>query len=56
MIYIPVVNYNVFKHEAITWEWGVVFIEAVICILGIEFWKLCKGFIFFGRGDGNNER
>ena len=41
-IYIPVVNHTVFKHEAITWEWGVVFIEALTFILGVEFWKWCK--------------
>ncbi|KAF3400066.1 Sodium transport ATPase 5 [Penicillium rolfsii] len=42
IIYIPVINHSVFKHSAISWEWGIVFIETVLFFAGIEFWKWCK--------------
>ena len=36
LIYIPKLNTVVFKHAGISWEWGIVFIEAVLFFLGIE--------------------
>jgi Na+-exporting ATPase len=42
IIYIPVINHSVFKHSAISWEWGIVFVETVLFFAGIEFWKWCK--------------
>ena len=47
-IYIPVLNHQVFKHAPISWEWGVVFIEAVVFFLGCEAWKWAKR-VFFRR-------
>ncbi|KAI9872585.1 MAG: hypothetical protein M1830_001451 [Pleopsidium flavum] len=47
-LYIPVINHVVFKHEGISWEWGVVFIEAVLFFGGVEAWKWAKR-IFFRR-------
>jgi len=42
MLYIPVINRVVFKHEGISWEWGIVFVESVLFVAGIEAWKWAK--------------
>jgi magnesium-transporting ATPase (P-type) len=42
VIYIPVVNRIVFKHEAITWEWGVVAACVVVYTAIVEAWKAVK--------------
>jgi Na+-exporting ATPase len=42
IVYIPVINEKVFKHGAITWEWGVAFGCVVIYIGAIESWKAVK--------------
>lgn len=42
VIYIPVVNRTVFKHKAITWEWGVVVGCLVAYLALVESWKACK--------------
>jgi P-type Na+/K+ transporter len=47
-LYIPVINHVVFKHTGISWEWGIVFIEAILFFAGIEAWKWAKR-IFFRR-------
>ena len=47
-IYIPVLNHQVFKHAPISWEWGIVFVEAVVFFAGCEAWKWAKR-IFFRR-------
>jgi Na+-exporting ATPase len=41
-VYIPVLNRQVFKHTAISWEWGVVFGMTVVYVLGVETWKWVK--------------
>ncbi|KAJ5769032.1 hypothetical protein N7520_003591 [Penicillium odoratum] len=48
ILYIPVINHSVFKHTAISWEWGIVFVETVLFFLGIEAWKWCKR-VYFRR-------
>jgi Na+-exporting ATPase len=48
IIYIPGLNTVVFKHAPISWEWGIVFIEAVLFFMGIEAWKWAKR-IYFRR-------
>lgn len=48
LIYIPVLNTVVFKHAPISWEWGIVFIAAIIFFAGVETWKWCKR-IYFRR-------
>lgn len=50
IIYIPGLNKVVFKHAPISWEWGVVFVEAFLFFLGIEAWKWAKR-IYFRRQD-----
>merc|ERR1712000_745789 len=32
-LYIPVINHDVFKHTGISWEWGIVFVEALLFFL-----------------------
>lgn len=42
IIYVPVVNRKVFKHAPISWEWGIVFVEAALFFFGVESWKWLK--------------
>ena len=42
VIYIPVVNRLVFKHDAITWEWGIVAACVVVYTAIVEVWKAIK--------------
>ncbi|KAK4245991.1 calcium-transporting ATPase 3 [Corynascus novoguineensis] len=42
VIYLPVVNRVVFKHDAITWEWGVVAACVVVYTAIVEVWKALK--------------
>ncbi|KAH8820653.1 potassium/sodium efflux P-type ATPase [Xylogone sp. PMI_703] len=53
ILYIPVLNHVVFKHTGISWEWGIVFVEAVLFVAGVELWKWCKR-IFFRRMERRN--
>ncbi|OQV03571.1 hypothetical protein CLAIMM_08597 isoform 1 [Cladophialophora immunda] len=61
-IYIPVINHSVFKHTGISWEWGIVFVEAVLFFLGCEAWKWAKRIYFrrsgarLGSGPSDLER
>ncbi|UNI19565.1 P-type ATPase [Purpureocillium takamizusanense] len=48
IIYIPGLNTVVFKHAGISWEWGIVFVEAFLFFLGIESWKWAKR-VYFRR-------
>ena len=48
ILYIPVLNDVVFKHKPITWEWGIVAVEAVLFFVGVEAWKWAKR-VFFRR-------
>jgi Na+-exporting ATPase len=50
VVYLPVVNRIVFKHSAITWEWGIVFGCVVVYISSVETWKAIKR--RFGIGSG----
>jgi Na+-exporting ATPase len=52
VIYLPVVNQLVFKHQAITWEWGVVFGCTAVYLACVESWKAVKR--AFGIGSGKN--
>ncbi|TPX18619.1 uncharacterized protein E0L32_002476 [Thyridium curvatum] len=49
VVYLPVVNRAVFKHESITWEWGVVVGCLVVYIALIEIWKAGKRRFGVGR-------
>lgn len=42
ILYIPVLNEKVFAHTGISWEWGIVFVEALLFFLGVEAWKWAK--------------
>ncbi|KAF7916664.1 hypothetical protein EAE99_009557 [Botrytis elliptica] len=48
VVYIPTVNHVVFKHTGISWEWGIVFVEALLFFIGVESWKWVKR-IYFRR-------
>ncbi|KAL5001381.1 hypothetical protein BDV10DRAFT_199253 [Aspergillus recurvatus] len=48
VLYIPVINHDVFKHTGISWEWGIVGVETVLFFAGVESWKWAKR-IFFRR-------
>jgi Na+-exporting ATPase len=48
VIYIPYVNRIVFKHEAITWEWGIVAGAVVVYTAIVESWKAIKRRIGLG--------
>lgn len=41
-VYIPYLNRNVFKHTAISWEWGVVVGMTIVFVAGMEIWKYIK--------------
>ncbi|RJE21221.1 P-type ATPase [Aspergillus sclerotialis] len=49
ILYIPVINHAVFKHTGISWEWGIVFVEALLFFLGVEAWKFAKRVFFRWR-------
>lgn len=42
LLYVPVINHDVFLHTGISWEWGIVIVEAVLFFGGIEAWKWGK--------------
>ncbi|CAD0082806.1 unnamed protein product, partial [Aureobasidium vineae] len=42
IIYIPVVNRQVFRHTALNWEWGLVFGSVVLFVSLVEAWKAIK--------------
>lgn len=48
VIYIPVVNRIVFKHDGITWEWGIVVACVVAYLALLESWKAVKRRIGLG--------
>ncbi|KAJ5268707.1 hypothetical protein N7505_004465 [Penicillium chrysogenum] len=45
VVYIPVINHDVFKHSGISWEWGIVGVETVLFFAGVESWKWAKRII-----------
>ncbi|KAJ5566906.1 ATPase P-type K/Mg/Cd/Cu/Zn/Na/Ca/Na/H-transporter [Penicillium sp. DV-2018c] len=53
ILYIPVLNDVVFKHKPITWEWGIVAVEAVLFFMGVEAWKWAKR-VYFRHKAGKN--
>ncbi|KAK9423739.1 putative Sodium transport ATPase 5 [Seiridium unicorne] len=58
ILYVPVINHDVFKHTGITWEWGIVIVEAVLFFGGIESWKWGKRVIYRRRAkkEGGGQR
>ena len=51
-VYIPGLNTDVFKHQGITWEWGLAFGAVIIFVLGTELWKGTKRqFGWFQEGE-----
>ncbi|KYK61328.1 calcium-transporting ATPase 3 [Drechmeria coniospora] len=42
IVYIPYLNTIVFKHEGLTWQWGVVFGCVAIYVALVEAWKAVK--------------
>jgi Na+-exporting ATPase len=58
VVYIPVINRLVFKHEAISWEWGIVFAAVVVYVALVELWKAGKrklgvGTVVYGHTANN---
>ncbi|KAB8265759.1 hypothetical protein BDV32DRAFT_158112 [Aspergillus pseudonomiae] len=53
ILYIPVINKVVFKHTGISWEWGIVFVEAILFFMGVELWKWAKRVFFRRRARAN---
>lgn len=54
VLYIPVINHDVFKHSGISWEWGIVGVETVLFFAGVEAWKWAKR-VFFRRARKDRE-
>lgn len=51
-VYIPGLNTEVFKHQGITWEWGLAFGALIIFVLGVETWKgMKRKFGWFKAGE-----
>ena len=51
-VYIPGLNTNVFKHQGITWEWGLAFGGVIIFVIGVETWKgMKRQFGWFKAGE-----
>lgn len=42
LVYIPGLNTSVFKHEGITWQWGVVAGCVIVYVAELEAWKAIK--------------
>ncbi|KAK7054190.1 calcium-transporting ATPase [Favolaschia claudopus] len=42
VVYIPYINHRLFKHTAITWEWGLAVAFTILFVFGIEAWKFVK--------------
>lgn len=42
ILYVPVINEDVFLQKGITWEWAVVFVATIVFVGGIEVWKFAK--------------
>lgn len=56
ILYIPVINDVVFMHTGISWEWGVVIVEAFLFLAGVELWKFCKRLWFRRQGGSAGEK
>lgn len=52
VIYIPVIQDEVFRMTSISWEWAVVAISALTYLIGMELWKLSKHLLL---GEENDE-
>lgn len=46
ILYVPVINHDVFKHTGITWEWLIIIVQAVLFFGGVEAWKWGKRFFY----------
>ena len=57
-VYVPRLSTEVFKHEAITWEWALAGGAVVVFVLGVEGWKLVKRRfgLLVGGEEGGEER
>lgn len=54
VLYIPVINEDVFRHTGISWEWGIVFVGSVLFFAGVEAWKWAKR-VYFRRRHAKTE-
>lgn len=51
VLYIPVINTDVFVHTGISWEWAIVFVATALFFVGAEGWKWGKR-RYFRRAEG----
>ncbi|KAB5542757.1 calcium-transporting ATPase [Coniochaeta sp. 2T2.1] len=49
VVYVPVINRAVFKHDSLTWEWGIVVLCVVTFVALIESWKAINRRFGLGR-------
>lgn len=54
ILYIPVINEDVFLQKGISWEWAIVIISIIIFMGGTEVWKWGKR-VYFRRSDLNRQ-
>ena len=54
ILYIPVINEDVFLQKGISWEWAIVIISTIIFMGGTEVWKWGKR-VYFRRSDLNRQ-
>lgn len=52
LLYIPVINHDVFKHGPIGWEWGISIAGVVIFLVGAEVYKWFKRIYYRRNKDG----
>ncbi|THY55914.1 Na(+)/Li(+)-exporting P-type ATPase [Aureobasidium pullulans] len=55
IIYIPVVNRQVFRHTALTWEWALVYGSVVLFVSLVEGWKAIKRRKGYGKRAWNEK-
>jgi Na+-exporting ATPase len=55
IIYIPVVNKQVFRHTELTWEWALVYGSVVLFVSLVEAWKAIKRRNKSGKRNGNEK-
>ncbi|KAI4768824.1 Na(+)/Li(+)-exporting P-type ATPase [Aureobasidium sp. EXF-3400] len=55
IIYIPVVNKQVFRHTALTWEWALVYGSVVLFVSLVEAWKAIKRRNRYGKRNENEK-
>ena len=45
LLFVPYLNTEIFKHEGVTWEWGLAAGMAIVFMLLSELWKVGKRYV-----------